>query len=52
MANEYKRLDFTKLAGRKRKTVDLKEALKDETPIEWSKEVRNGSKKITVTRMN
>ena len=36
MANEYKRLDFTKLAGRKRKTVDLKEALNSDRMVKRS----------------
>lgn len=41
-----RRLDFSKLSGRKSKIVSSEEALKDVTPINWSKDVLSGDKKI------
>lgn len=41
-----RRLDFSKLSGRKSKIVSSEEALKDVTPINWSKDVLSGDKQI------
>lgn len=46
---EYKGLDLEKLSKRRHTTVPMGEALKDVIPIEWSEEVKDGSKKITIT---
>lgn len=41
-----RRLDFSKLSGRKLKIVSSEEALKDVIPINWSIDVLSGDKKI------
>ncbi len=47
-----RRLDFSKLSGRKSKVVSSEEALKDVTPINWSKDVLSGDKKINIISKN
>lgn len=47
-----RRLDFSKLSGRKSKIVSSEEALKDVTPINWSKDVLSGDKKINIISKN
>lgn len=44
----YKKLDFSVIKKKPSKTLSSKEALKNISPIEWSKEVVNGTKKIIV----
>ena len=46
---EYKRLDLEKLSKRRHTTIPMEKALKDVIPIEWSEDVKDGSKKIIVT---
>lgn len=41
-----RRLDFSKLSGKKLKIVSSEEALKDVIPINWSIDVLSGDKKI------
>jgi hypothetical protein len=41
-------LDLSKLDNRKKIPMSTAEALKDVTPIEWSKKVMSGEKKVTV----
>lgn len=41
-----RRLDLSKLSGRKLKIVSSEEALKDIIPINWSIDVLSGDKKI------
>lgn len=45
---EYRKLDKSKLANRKRRTLSTEEALKDISPIQWSESVLNGSKKVLI----
>lgn len=45
-----KKLDFNKIAHRCTKTISSTEALKDVTPIAWSKEVLSGEKKVIITK--
>lgn len=47
-----RRLDFSKLSGRKSKIVSSEEAVKDVTPINWSKDVLSGDKKINIISKN
>ncbi len=47
-----RRLDFSKLSGRKSKIVSSEDALKDVTPINWSKDVLSGDKKINIISKN
>ena len=47
----YKRLDFTELLkNKKTKTISMEESLKDITPIQWSKEVREGKKTVVISK--
>lgn len=46
MVEKKRRLDFSKLSGRKLKIVSSEEALKDVIPINWSENVLSGDKKI------
>jgi hypothetical protein len=43
-----KSLDLSSLKNKKSTTMSSKEALKDVTPINWSKSVLSGEKKIIV----
>ena len=45
-------LDFSKLKNRKRTILSTEEALKDVTPINWSKDVLSGKRKVTITKDN
>ena len=47
----YRKLDMSKLAGRKHQTMSSKEALNDIEPIKWSDDVLNGKKKVTIKKM-
>lgn len=47
MNNGYKALDLTKIKA-KGTIVSSKDALKEVTPINWSKEVINGQKKVII----
>ena len=49
VSNEYRRLDFSKIGQRITKNISTNEALKDVTPIVWSKDVLEGRRKITIT---
>lgn len=44
-----KKLDMGRLKSRVAKTVSTEEALKDISPMEWSDDVINGNRKITIT---
>lgn len=44
----YKRLDKSKLKNRKKTIVSSEDALKDVIPIQWSDEVLNGTKKVSL----
>ena len=46
----YRRLDFSKISSRNTKVVSSEEALKDVKPIEWSEDVLNGKRKVTVKK--
>lgn len=48
MSNNYKSLNLSKLKNKENVIVSSRDALKDVTPINWSKEVITGKKKITV----
>lgn len=45
----YKSLDMSKIKDKKSSIVTSREALKDVTPINWSRDVLSGKKTITVT---
>lgn len=45
-------LDLSKLRNRKHTILSTKEALKDVTPINWSKDVISGKRKVTITKDN
>lgn len=49
-ALQPRRLDFSKISGRIVGNVSTEEALKDVTPIQWSEDVLNGNKKVTITK--
>ncbi len=46
----YRRLDFSKISSRNTKVVSSEEALKDVKPIEWSEDVLNGKRKVTIKK--
>lgn len=46
----YRRIDFGKIRNRNRKIVSSEEALKDVKPIEWSEDVLNGKRKVTIKK--
>jgi hypothetical protein len=46
MNKKYKPLDLSKLAAKKSTIVSSEESLKDISPINWSKDVLSGKKKI------
>ena len=46
----YRRLDFSKISSRNTKVVSSEEALKDVTPVEWSEDILNGKRKVTVKK--
>lgn len=48
--NEYRRLDFSKINTQRFSTASSEESLRDIAPIQWSKEVLNGEKRIRITR--
>lgn len=43
-------LDLNKLKNRKHTVISTKEALRDVTPINWSKDVLSGKRKVTITK--
>ena len=47
---EYRKLDLSKLKNRKRTTVSSNDALKDITPINWSKDVLTGKDKVIILK--
>lgn len=47
----YKKLNMSKLNDRKRQIISSSDALKEITPINWSKEVQDGKKKIQIVQM-
>lgn len=49
-ALQPRRLDFSKISNRIVGNVSTEEALKDVTPIQWSEDVLNGNKKVTITK--
>lgn len=44
----YKKLNMSKLNDRKRQIISSSDALKEITPINWSKEIQDGKKSVTV----
>ena len=50
MNPSYRRLDFSKISSRNTKVVSSEEALKDVTPVEWSEDILNGKRKVTVKK--
>ena len=46
----YRRLDFSKISSRNTKVVSSEEALKDVTPVEWSEDILNGKRKVTIKK--
>jgi len=48
--NNYRKLDLNNLLSKKSIIVSSKEALKDVTPIQWSKDVLCGKVKVIVSR--
>lgn len=46
---KYNPLDLEKLKNKKRTSISMEESLEDIVPINWSKEVLEGKRKITVT---
>lgn len=49
-AQEYPRLDLSKLRKRTSKTISTEYALQDVTPMDWSEDVLLGQKKIHITK--
>lgn len=47
---DYKKLDLEKVRKRVSKTVSTEEALKDITPINWSKDVLEGKVKVIISK--
>jgi len=45
---KFKSLDLSKLNGKKATIVSSEKALEDITPINWSKDVLSGKKKIII----
>ena len=50
--NKYKPLNMNVLRSKKTTIVSSEEALKDITPIDWSKDVLSGRKKVTIISAN
>lgn len=48
MNKKYKSLDLSKLNNKKSTIVSSEKALKDISPINWSKKVLSGKKKVIV----
>lgn len=46
----YRRLDFSKISSRNTKVVSSEEALKDVIPVEWSEDILNGKRKVTIKK--
>jgi hypothetical protein len=46
----YKKLDLDKIRNKKSTIVSSKEALEKITPIDWSKDVLSGNKKVIISR--
>lgn len=46
----YRKLNLSKLAGRKHRVISSEEALKDITPINWSDDVKNGIRKVCINK--
>lgn len=44
----YRKLNMSKLSGRKHRIISSETALKDVVPIEWSDDVKAGKKKIQI----
>ncbi|MCI8993062.1 MAG: hypothetical protein HFG80_10165 [Eubacterium sp.] len=51
-AQSYKRLALNKLRLRKTETIPTEIALQEISPVNWSKEVIDGEKKIHITGTN
>lgn len=49
-ATEVRKLNKSKLAGRKRTTMSTEEATKDISVIDWSEEIINGSKQVIIDK--
>lgn len=47
---EVRKLDKSKLAGRKRTTMSTEAAIKEINIIEWAEEVINGNKKVVIDK--
>lgn len=45
----YRKLNKTKLNNRKRTTITLSDSIENVTPIKWSKDVLNGTKKPSIS---
>ena len=45
----YRKLNLSKLAGRKHRVISSEEALKDIKPINWSDDVKNGIRKVCIS---
>jgi hypothetical protein len=52
MNENYKSLDLNKLNTKKYTIISSEEALKDIIPINWSKEVLSGKKKVLINYDN
>lgn len=52
MNKKYKLLDLDKLRTKKSIVVSTEEALKDIIPINWSKDVLSGKKKVLINYGN
>lgn len=50
MREEYKKINMSQLSSRRHKTISTNEALKDITPIQWSKNVLNGTSKVQIDK--
>ena len=48
---KYATLDLQTLMRKNGKIISSKEALKDVQPVDWGKDVLQGKKKVTVTRV-
>lgn len=44
----YRKLNMSKLSGRKHRIISSETALKDVVPIEWSDDIKAGKKKIQI----
>lgn len=50
MREGYKKLNVSNLSNRRHKIISTVESLKDVTPIKWSDDVLDGTKKVQIDK--